>query len=268
VDPAPPVEAPDGVRLAPPLHRELVQRPSELASQVGAAASARPRSHLRCDDPRARVRFAIVAAGSSITVLGNHLQLTIEADQESAPPRHLRIFRLPGFSTESASRSLSAKGSRSIVILTGTDELLRVSAAAHSVSVFPSDNRFCPAAPGNPLRTGAEEARVRRIVAAMALFLASVGVAGCFAPSGRSGGTVWDALAQCESGGNWSINTGNGYYGGLQFSLSTWQAYGGGQFSFWPQLATREQQIIIGQRTQAGQGWGAWPYCSSKLGLR
>jgi hypothetical protein len=109
---------------------------------------------------------------------------------------------------------------------------------------------------------------VRRSIAVIALVLASVGVAGCVAPRGGTSGSVWDALAQCESGGNWSINTGNGYYGGLQFSLSTWQYYGGGQFNYWPHLASREQQIIVGERTLAGQGWGAWPYCSSKLGLR
>jgi Transglycosylase-like domain len=108
---------------------------------------------------------------------------------------------------------------------------------------------------------------VRRIIALMALVLASVGVAGCF-QGGSSGWTVWDSLAQCEAGGNWAANTGNGYYGGLQFSLSTWHAYGGGQFNYWPHLTSREQQIIIGERVQAGQGWGAWPYCSSQLGLR
>jgi hypothetical protein len=102
----------------------------------------------------------------------------------------------------------------------------------------------------------------------MALVLASVGITGCFAGGGGSGRSVWDSLAQCESGGNWSINTGNGYYGGLQFSLGTWQAYGGGQFNYWPHLASREQQIIVGQRVQAAQGWGAWPYCASTLGLR
>lgn len=84
------------------------------------------------------------------------------------------------------------------------------------------------------------------------------------APSAPSGG-VWDSLAQCESGGNWGINTGNGYYGGLQFSLGTWQAYGG---SGMPHQQSREAQIAIAQRVQAGQGWGAWPSCSSKLGLR
>ena len=79
-----------------------------------------------------------------------------------------------------------------------------------------------------------------------------------------SGGTVWDSLAQCESGGNWAINTGNGYYGGLQFSLSTWQAYGG---SGMPHQNSREAQIAVAERIQAGQGWGAWPSCASQLGL-
>lgn len=77
----------------------------------------------------------------------------------------------------------------------------------------------------------------------------------------------WDRLAQCESGGNWAINTGNGYHGGLQFSASTWQAYGGGEFAPTADQATREQQIFIAERTLAGQGWGAWPACSAKLGL-
>lgn len=79
-----------------------------------------------------------------------------------------------------------------------------------------------------------------------------------------AGGSVWDSLAACESGGNWAANTGNGYYGGLQFSLQTWQAYGG---SGMPHENSREAQIAVAQRVQAGQGWGAWPGCSSKLGL-
>jgi hypothetical protein len=76
----------------------------------------------------------------------------------------------------------------------------------------------------------------------------------------------WDALAECESGGDWSINTGNGYYGGLQFSLSSWQAVGGppGLPSDYP----RETQIQMGQRLHAQQGWGAWPHCSAELGYR
>lgn len=81
-------------------------------------------------------------------------------------------------------------------------------------------------------------------------------------------GSVWDRLAQCESGGRWSINSGNGYYGGLQFSRSTWLAYGGGAYAPTANLATREQQIAIGVKTQASQGWGAWPSCTLKLGIR
>ena len=79
------------------------------------------------------------------------------------------------------------------------------------------------------------------------------------------GSTVWDALARCESGGNWAINTGNGYYGGLQFSLGTWHAYGG---TGYPHQRSRETQIAVATRLRNAQGgYGAWPGCASKLGL-
>ena len=76
--------------------------------------------------------------------------------------------------------------------------------------------------------------------------------------------STWDALAQCESSGNWSINTGNGYSGGLQFSPTTWAAFGGTGSAA---DASREQQIAVAERVQASQGWGAWPSCSAQLGL-
>jgi resuscitation-promoting factor RpfB len=80
-----------------------------------------------------------------------------------------------------------------------------------------------------------------------------------------SGGTVWDQLAQCESGGNWAINTGNGYYGGLQFNLQTWRGYGG---TGYPHQNSREQQIAVAERLRAATGgYGSWPACSQKLGL-
>lgn len=79
------------------------------------------------------------------------------------------------------------------------------------------------------------------------------------------GGSVWDRLAACESGGNWSINTGNGYYGGLQFTASTWRAVGG---SGLPHQASKAEQIKRGQILQARSGWGQWPACTAKLGLR
>ena len=83
-----------------------------------------------------------------------------------------------------------------------------------------------------------------------------------------SNASTWDAIAQCEATGNWAINTGNGFYGGLQFTQSTWEAFGGGQYAARADLASREQQIAIGEKVRAGQGWGAWPSCTSKLGLR
>lgn len=80
-------------------------------------------------------------------------------------------------------------------------------------------------------------------------------------------GSVWDALAQCESTGNWAINSGNGFYGGIQFDQNTWDRWGGQEYAPRPDLATREEQIAIAEKTQAAQGWGAWPSCSSRLGL-
>jgi Transglycosylase-like domain len=82
-----------------------------------------------------------------------------------------------------------------------------------------------------------------------------------------SGDSVWDDLARCESGGNWAINTGNGYYGGLQFSLGTWNGYGGAEFAEYPHQATREQQIVVAERLRAARGYAPWPACRAKLGL-
>ncbi|WP_306430130.1 resuscitation-promoting factor [Corynebacterium phoceense] len=80
-------------------------------------------------------------------------------------------------------------------------------------------------------------------------------------------GSVWDTIAQCESTGNWAINTGNGFSGGLQFTDSTWQAFGGGEYASQAWQASREQQIAVAQKVQAAQGWGAWPACTAKLGI-
>ena len=81
-------------------------------------------------------------------------------------------------------------------------------------------------------------------------------------------GSVWDSLAQCEATGNWAINTGNGFYGGVQFDQNTWERWGGLEYAPRADLASREEQIAVASKTQAAQGWGAWPSCSSKLGLR
>jgi hypothetical protein len=107
----------------------------------------------------------------------------------------------------------------------------------------------------------------RTTVGATALALPVVG----FAPvlTGTAGAATesqWDNVAKCESGGNWHINTGNGYYGGLQFAEHTWVSFGGTQFAPRADLATKAQQITVAERVLARQGWGAWPVCSHRRG--
>jgi resuscitation-promoting factor RpfA len=92
-----------------------------------------------------------------------------------------------------------------------------------------------------------------------------IGLAGAVPAEGAM--SVWDKVAQCESGGNWKINTGNGFYGGVQFAAGTWRAYGGKTYASQAHLATKAEQIAISRRVLAGQGAGAWPTCSRRAGL-
>ncbi len=106
---------------------------------------------------------------------------------------------------------------------------------------------------------------IRRGAATVAaIALAGGAMAMSVAPASAANTSTWDALAQCESGGNWGINTGNGFKGGLQFTNSTWKAFGGSGSAA---NASKSEQIRVAERVKAGQGWGAWPACSSKLGL-
>ena len=112
--------------------------------------------------------------------------------------------------------------------------------------------------------------RNRRIRAALITgVVVAAPVAGLVTATTASAASVstWDAVAQCESGGNWSINTGNGYYGGLQFSASTWAAYGGTQYASSANQASQGQQIAVAEKVLASQGPGAWPVCGPKAGL-
>lgn len=124
-------------------------------------------------------------------------------------------------------------------------------------------------------RTGAKPGRHRKpsntrgriiasTVAATAVVAAPLALSS--APA-QASGSVWDSVAACESGGNWHINTGNGFYGGVQFTNSTWRGYGGGTYASRADLATKAQQIAIAKKTLASQGPGAWPVCSVKAGL-
>ena len=112
------------------------------------------------------------------------------------------------------------------------------------------------------LSTAARRGVTLAAVSAATLALSAT-AANAATPTATSGST-WDSLAQCESGGNWSTNTGNGFSGGLQFTPQTWAAFGG---TGSPQNASRAQQIAVAEKVQASQGWGAWPACSAKLGL-
>ena len=93
------------------------------------------------------------------------------------------------------------------------------------------------------------------------------GLAGASAAHAETPWNVWDAVATCESGNNWHLSTGNGYYGGLQFSQSTWAGYGGGQYGSYAHQASRDQQIIVAQRVLRAAGPGSWPACSVRAGL-
>lgn len=114
-------------------------------------------------------------------------------------------------------------------------------------------------------RGNARKTRTTAVLAGAAL-LAPLGLLAATGNAAAADGGVWDRIAQCESGGNWHINTGNGYYGGLQFSASTWRAYGGTAYAPTADQATRDQQIAVATKVQRAQGWGAWPVCSGRAG--
>ncbi|KJS57969.1 transglycosylase [Streptomyces rubellomurinus] len=106
-------------------------------------------------------------------------------------------------------------------------------------------------------------------MALMAGALTALPVAGLVTATSASAApaTVWDKVADCEATGNWAINSGNGFYGGLQFTSSTWAAFGGTAYAAQANQATKDQQISIGEKVLAAQGPGAWPVCSVKAGL-
>ena len=117
---------------------------------------------------------------------------------------------------------------------------------------------------GHKART-ANRTRTTAVLAGAAL-LAPLGLLAATGDAAAADSGVWDRIAQCESGGNWHINTGNGYYGGLQFSAGTWRAYGGTAYAPTADKASRSAQIAIATKVQSAQGWGAWPTCSARAG--
>ncbi|MFJ4526461.1 transglycosylase family protein [Streptomyces sp. NPDC088810] len=121
------------------------------------------------------------------------------------------------------------------------------------------------ARPDSARPDGARKGRTAAALAGAAL-LAPLGLLAATGNAAAADNGVWDRIAQCESGGNWHINTGNGYYGGLQFSASTWRAYGGTAYAPTADQASRSAQIAVATKVQGAQGWGAWPVCSARAG--
>lgn len=120
-----------------------------------------------------------------------------------------------------------------------------------------------------PTHTGRTVARVGALtaIAAAPLGIAGTASAASAAPSVDKSAT-WDKLAHCESTGNWQADTGNGFKGGLQFTPSTWEEFGGSEYAESPEQATKQQQIAVAKKVQDQQGWKAWPSCTKKLGWR
>ena len=109
------------------------------------------------------------------------------------------------------------------------------------------------------------QTRTTAVLAGAAL-LAPLGLLAATGNAVAADGGVWDRIARCESGGDWHISTGNGYYGGLQFSASTWRAYGGTAYAPTADRASKDQQIAVATKVQRAQGWNAWPTCSARAG--
>ncbi|MDX2524901.1 transglycosylase family protein [Streptomyces europaeiscabiei] len=114
-------------------------------------------------------------------------------------------------------------------------------------------------------RGSARKKRTAAVLAGAAL-LAPLGLLAVTGTASAADSGVWDRIATCESGGDWHINTGNGYYGGLQFAAPTWRAYGGSAYAATADKASKAQQIAIATKVQRAQGWGAWPTCARRAG--
>ena len=181
------------------------------------------------------------------------------------------VISLAVFGEPQGVASASSADRPAIDVTVSTPDQASAEAAVASVAIMVEQQRL--EAADAYLAARAQQAADRAAADSAAAARAPARPAAVAATTGRTApaaadGSVWDRLAQCESGGNWSINTGNGFTGGLQFVRSTWLGMGGAQYAPDAYLATREQQIDIATRVLASQGWGAWPGCSSMLGLR
>lgn len=210
---------------------------------------------------------ALIAALSVVTVFVAHDNQTAYAQQQTQTTPVAAATNVVVQPGDSLSKIATAHSTTYTRLYDANAEI------SHPDVIHPGQNVRVPAAdeqiPSRPLPTPPQPAAKTQQsapTATQAKPRAARQSAPAAAPIDTSvSGGVWDRLAQCESGGNWAINTGNGYFGGLQFSLSSWRAVGG---SGYPHQASKAEQIARAEALKARQGWGAWPACTAKLGLR
>lgn len=209
--------------------------------------------------------YALIAALSVVTavVAFDSQSAHAQTQNENTKPATQQVVVQPGDSLT----GIATAHATTYVRLYDANETIQNPDVIH-----PGDNVRIPAAdeviPSRPLPTAAPAVAVQQPAAPQQPRAAAAKPRAAAKPAPvvtSTGSGVWDQLARCEAGGNWAINTGNGYYGGLQFSLGSWRGVGG---SGLPSEASREEQIARGEMLKARQGWGAWPACSAKLGLR
>jgi hypothetical protein len=224
---------------------------------------------------RPTVVAAATAAAALIAIPPAHAQDADESD--AAGTTELQLFDL--LPAEDVPAALLAADDDEIVHVVGRGESLADIALAYGIEGIDGWRRLFDAnpdiedpnliEPGHELRVPHPDEDVeRRDLPAVAATPAPSGGSGSARGVTTAGSGVWDRLARCEAGGNWSANTGNGFYGGLQFHPQTWSAHGGQAYAPSAHQASRAQQIAVAERVLASQGWGAWPSCSRQLGLR
>ncbi|HEX4903352.1 MAG TPA: transglycosylase family protein [Acidimicrobiales bacterium] len=214
----------------------LVDRPDTAPVDVAAGA------------PDARVHIAGIGSPTAVRALGTETTTTLEAPASSTTA--------PSTTAAPATTTTTAE----------TEPVTSSRAVEVQVSEDESDDEPAPTTTAAPATTSPPTTAAPRPTTTTTAPPPSTTAPsdGEYAYDDPRSTQVWYDLADCESGGNWSIDTGNGYYGGLQFSLATWESVGGTGSPHEHPAAT---QIEMGRRLQARQGWGAWPHCSEELGL-
>ncbi|CAB4322588.1 MAG: hypothetical protein F2520_01590 [Actinobacteria bacterium] len=233
---------------------------AEPTAEVGGKGRRSAIAHLRHD--------LLIGLGA-FSVLAGVLAFSIFGQPRGVAAASSVGFAAPGGSLAAASVSVPAPVAAAAISVESPSVEAIAAANAYVAAVVEQQtldarNAFLDGVAQQAADQAAAQQAAERAAAPAVVVGANTGRA---APAAADG-SVWDRLAQCESGGNWAINTGNGFTGGLQFVRSTWLGVGGGEYAPDAYLATREQQIDIATRVLASQGWGAWPGCTSMMGLR